>query len=232
MSDEVEPMNHPPAWALDAVAAGDAPGGFEPHLASCAACVAYVTALREEAEAFRARAKPQAFAAVVRARASGRPASRFAPRGAWLAASVLAAAIALVVWPSRAPAPVTDGTVSSEHFKGGMTLAVIRERAGLQERLTGPFEVQPGDRIRLEVAVDHDRPVSGGLLSDTGAWSSLLSPVPLGAGTHYSELAARFDDDPTGAFLIVGAPSDVDRARATRNFADVLAWRVTSAPGR
>jgi hypothetical protein len=139
----------------------------------------------------------------------------------------------VVVCRSRAPTPSTMGsTASSEHFKGGLTIAVIRERAGRQDRLTEPFEVEPGDRIRLEIAVDRDRPLAGGLLSADGAWASLLSPVPLGPGTHYSELAARFDDDPTDAVLIVGAPADVDRARATRNFADVIAWRVRSAPRR
>jgi hypothetical protein len=109
---------------------------------------------------------------------------------------------------------------------------VVRERAGRQVRLTGPFEVEPGDRIRLEVSVDADRPVEGGLLSSDGSWALLLAPVPLGPGTHYSELAARFDDRPTDAVLLVGAPADVERARATRNFAEVIALRVTSSARR
>jgi hypothetical protein len=111
-------------------------------------------------------------------------------------------------------------------------VAVVRERSGRQERLTAPFEVEPGDRVRVEVDVDRDQPVAAGLLAADGNWTPLLSAVPLGPGTHYSELAARFDDRPTDAVLVVGAPADVDRARRTRNFADVIAWRVRSAPGR
>jgi hypothetical protein len=224
--------NHPAGWALDAVAAGDAASDVETHLAGCDACARYVATVRGEAEGFRARADASSFAATVHARAKGtRP-----PRRAnvlWVAAPALAAAVALVAWPTRSPvSPGVDPTVASEHFKGGLTIAVVREREGRQDRLTEPFEIEPGDRIRLEVSVDHERPVAGGLLSSDGTWAVLLAPVPVGAGTHYSELAARFDEEPTDAFLLVGAPEDVDRARATRNFDAVIAWHVRSAPRR
>ena len=53
----------------------------------------------------------------------------------------------------------------------------------------------------------------------------------LEAGTHYSELAARFDNSPTRATLVVGDPAAVDRARRTRDFGGVVAWRVTSQAG-
>jgi hypothetical protein len=231
MKQEATTLEHPPAWALDAVAAGDAPGSLEPHLGSCEACRQYVEGSRREAAAFRAQADAPAFLAKVAARAPVRPAPRRATRALWVAAPALAAAVALVAWPSRTPS-VLAPTSAGEHFKGGLTLAVIRERDGRQERLTAPFEVEPGDRIRVEVGVDHDRPVAAGLLSADGTWASLLSAAPLGPGTHYSELAARFDDQPTDAILIVGEPADVDRARQTRNFVDVIAWRVRSAPGR
>jgi hypothetical protein len=58
----------------------------------------------------------------------------------------------------------------------------------------------------------------------------LETPVALSAGTHYSDLAARFDDTPTDAILLVGSPSDVEQARKSRNFDGVVAWRVTSSP--
>ena len=58
----------------------------------------------------------------------------------------------------------------------------------------------------------------------------LETPVALNAGTHYSDLAARFDDTPTDAILLVGSPADVERARKSRNFEGVVAWRVTSTP--
>jgi hypothetical protein len=232
MKQEAKTLNHPPAWALDAVAAGDAPGAIEPHLGACDACRRYVDGLQREAAEFRAHGDARAFAARIVARAADRPAPRRVPRGLWVAAPALAAAVALVAWPSRTPSIPIAAPSSGEQFKGGLMLAVIRERAGGQERLTAPFEVEPGDRIRVEVGVDRDQPVAAGLLSADGAWASLLAAVPLGPGTHYSELAARFDDRPTDAVLIVGAPADVDRARATRNFTNVIAWRVRSVPGR
>ncbi|MGH7437119.1 MAG: hypothetical protein ACRENE_15705, partial [Polyangiaceae bacterium] len=57
--------DHPPAWALDAVAAGDPPGPVESHLGTCEACLRYVEGLRREAAEFRGRADARAFAAKV-----------------------------------------------------------------------------------------------------------------------------------------------------------------------
>jgi hypothetical protein len=113
-------------------------------------------------------------------------------------------------------------------FKGGLVVAVVRDRGGRQERLAGPFPVRAGDRVRVEVSTDRDRPLAAGLLTDEGEWVTLLAPVALEAGTHYSELAARFDESPTRATLLVGDPEDVERARASRDFVRVVAWRVTS----
>lgn len=168
MSEEPNPPSHPPAWALDAVAAGDPPGPLESHLGVCDACRRYVESLRQEAEEFRAHADAKAFVAEVVARAATKStgalrADRTAPRrlvrwGLVVAAPALAAAaaVALVAWPTRPPlVPVAGSELSSgEHFKGGLTVAVVRERAGRQDRLTAPFEVEPGDRIRVEVDVD------------------------------------------------------------------------------
>jgi hypothetical protein len=52
--------------------------------------------------------------------------------------------------------------------------------------------------------------------------------MALTPGTHFSENAARFDETPASATLLVGTPAAVDRARQTRDFAEVVAWRVTS----
>ena len=132
--------------------------------------------------------------------------------------------------PRGASSGVAAVDESRVHFKGGLSVAVIRERGGAQERLSGPFEVLPSDRIRVEVAVDRDAPVSAGLLSADGTWTPLLAPTELSPGTHFSELAARFDDTPTDATLLVGAPDDVARARKTQRFEGVVAWRVRSKP--
>jgi len=221
---------HPPAHRLDAIAAGDADEASEAHVKTCAACAAYVDGLRAEAEAWRAKAEPKAFAAQVKARAT-RDSAKKRARVAWAIAPVLAAAAALVLWIGRAPSVDPIGHAPPEvasRFKGGPVVAVVRDRDGRQERLEGDFAVRAGDRVRVEVALDHDAPIVAGLLAGDGTWTALLAPTELEAGTHFSELAARFDDAPVDAWLLVGAPDDVARARATKDTSGVVAWRVRS----
>jgi hypothetical protein len=166
----------------------------------------------------------------------------------YVAGPLLAAALVLLVVRGRGQgdgAPAIPGTTPSlqatvgatattattaaeSRFKGGLVVAVVRERAGHQERLTGPFQVRAGDRVRVEVSIDREGPVAAGLLTDEGEWVALLAPAALEAGTHFSELAARFDESPTRATLVVGEPEAVQRARATRDFVGVVAWRVTN----
>jgi hypothetical protein len=231
---------HPARPRLEAVAAGDEPGSIAAHLEACEACAASVAQMKGEAAEFRLRANPAAFVEAVRVREA---ASR--RRGAavvWVVAPLVAAAAAVLLWlraspdVMKVPAGAGAGEVASAgappevaRFKGGLAVAVIRERGGLQERLTGPFEVQPSDRIRVEIAVDREEPVTAGLLSSDGTWTVLETPVALSAGTHYSDLAARFDDTPTDALLLVGPPADVERARRVRAFEGIVAWRVASA---
>ena len=237
-------MTHPSAHKLDALAAGDTDAPTRAHVAGCEACTAYVVKLAAEAEAFRASTDAAAFAAAVVRRVDESPRPRRLGTVTWVAfaaAPALAAAAVLAVWIRGGGAPVTphdpgrDGVtpVASAgggglHFKGGLSVVAIRERAGIQERLSGPFEVAPSDRVRLEIALDRDAPVVAGLLTDDGTWTPLLVPTELTAGTHFSELAARFDDSPTDAVLLVGAPDDVTRARTTRRFDGVVAWRIRS----
>jgi hypothetical protein len=223
---------HPSAPRLDAVAAGDDPGAIAGHLADCEACGRYVARLREEAALFRANVDAKAYAENVRARARARPVESRAYRAFWFAAPLVAAAAAVVLWaksPSHAPRFVPSSAGEAEHFKGGIAVAAVLDRGGHQDRLVGPFEVRPSDRVRVEIAMDHEGPVTAGLLFADGSWATLLAPVSLGPGTHYSELDARFDDAPTDALLVVGAPDAVARARATRNFEGVVAWRIRSA---
>ena len=229
---------HPAPPRLEAVAAGDEPGPIAAHLEACEACAAYVAQLKGEAAAFRAQTNPAAFAQAIRVReAATRPKRRAAV--VWVVGPMVAAAAAVLLWLRASPDATgahTGAGVSASptddvaRFKGGLAVAAIRERGEQQERLTGPFEVQAFDRIRIEIAVDHEEPVTAGLLSSDGTWTILEAPVTLSAGTHYSDLAARFDATPTDALLLVGSPVDVERARRMHRFEDVVAWHVTSAP--
>jgi hypothetical protein len=243
MSTEQD-LRHPPAPALEAVAAGDAgeeSGPIAAHLEGCTACATYVARLKGEAEAFRAAGDPVAFAETIRKRAAARR-GQGRTRLVWFAGPVVAAVAAGVLWLRVPPGvdpiatPLAPSVLASSsapssdlaRFKGGLSVAVIRDRGGRQERLTGPFGVEPSDRIRIEIALDREEPVTAGLLSDDGTWTLLQSPVALSLGTHYSDLSARFDDAPTDAMLLVGPPEAVERARRDRVFEGVVAWHVKS----
>jgi hypothetical protein len=246
-----EEASHPPAVRLEAVAAGDEPGPIAAHLATCPSCAAYVARMKSGAEAFRTAADPDAFTEAIRRRAEAAERAQAPSPGAersthgrgtakafWFVAPALAAAAAVLLWlrapPQSAPAvvPSSPAVPSADvaRFKGGLAVAVIRDRSGRQERLTGPVEVEAGDRIRIEIVVDREGAVTAGLLSDDGAWTLLQPPVTVTAGTHYSDLSARFDEAPAGAMLLVGPPEAVDRARKVRSYDGVVAWRVRSAP--
>ncbi len=106
----------------------------------------------------------------------------------------------------------TDTTGTA--FKGGTQLAVIRERDGVQKRFTGEVTVRKGDRLRIEVALDHSANILGGVLAEDGTFLDLLHEGDRGNGTFYSEEAARFDDSPTRGYVIVGPKDAVLHARA------------------
>jgi hypothetical protein len=246
MSDESP--KHPAGHRLDAVAAGDVDEGVAAHLTSCEACARHVADLREQVARFRATHDPGDLLARARASGERRPRARAGPaitRIGLVAAPLLAAALVLLVLRARPTdggrGPSTTGTAAvttatqpptappgESRFKGGVVVAAVREREGRQERLVGPFEVRAGDRVRVEVSTDRDGPLAAGLLTDAGEWVTLLAPTAFEAGTHYSELAARFDESPTRATLLVGDPRAVEQARVTRDFGGVVAWRVTS----
>ena len=233
--------NHPSLERLEAYAAGDADPAVHAHLGSCANCTQYVAALQEEGRAFRGRSN----ATDPLRRALGGSA-----RGAWtkgrvrglaVGSSLLAAAaVVLFVSLRTHPRPAEDLRVTEltsgasgsgeMRFKGELSVAVIRERAGRQERLVGPFGVRPFDAFRVEVSVDRAGPLTAGLLTDEGEWVVLLAPALLEPGTHYSEREARFDASPTHATLLVGAPGAIESARRTHDFKGLIAWRVSSDP--
>jgi hypothetical protein len=239
---EDQDREHPSPLRLDAIAAGEDDARASTHLASCEECAGYVHALRRGAQGFRDRREgrdgKEAGGYVTRVLERMQRATRSRRRAQiiGLATPLLAAAALLllvrgrprqeIVVPGAGPsAPVESGEM---RFKGELSVAVIRERDGRQERIVGPFGVRAADGIRIEMSVDREGPVTAGLLTDGGDWIVLLAPTALTPGTHYSEHAARFDETPTRATLLVGTPSAIDRARHTRDFTGLIAWRVTS----
>ncbi len=98
-------------------------------------------------------------------------------------------------------------------FKGGPQIAVVRERAGRQERFVSVVPVRPGDRLRVEVALDREQAILGAVLADDGSYLELMPQGVRGAGTHFSEKSAKIDASPTRGTILIGTPEAVARAR-------------------
>lgn len=236
---------HPSSDRLDALAAGDPDAGAREHLASCEVCRAYVARVEAEIARFRAAGpEPARFAERVEARAKARPAAGvLAARTITFAAPVLAAAAALAFLlrggPGPPPAPGAAGSplgfpppseAATSRFKGGPALALVRERGGRQERLSGEASVRDGDGVRVEVSVDAAGLLAIGFLGDDGTFVALSPPAFVEAGTHFSADALRFDRGPNGGFVVAGTPEAVERARQTKRLDGVVAARIVDEP--
>jgi hypothetical protein len=125
--------------------------------------------------------------------------------------------------PSRLPGGETT-------FKGGVQLAVVRERDGRQSRLTSRVTVRSGDRLRVEVALDRDVAILAAVLADDGSYLELMAPTQRARGTHFSEKSARIDDRPSGGVLVVGTPAEVARARSQKDFSGLVSLRIEWEP--
>lgn len=229
-------MTHPSSIDLEAFACGERPGAVSTHVDACTACAAHVARLEELLQAGRARNTPQL--AIARARRDER--ARAALSLASMAAPFLAAAGLLVLLRAPAPAPesahsdpapvaLADTTRASDpetSFKGGVQVAVIRQRGAQQARFTSIVRVQPGDRLRVEVALDREQDILAAVLGDDGSYLELMTPAQRAAGTHFSERSAKFDATPTRGVILVGSRSAVTRARATKSFDAVATLRV------
>lgn len=220
-------MSHPSSIDLEAFATGDAIASVEQHLGGCAACAAFVEKVR------RAEPRLDVTTILARARADEEPAP---PRPIWIfrAATValpLAAAAAVLLVLSRRPAgdlvpqpaPSVEPAPPTVSFKGGLQIAVIRDRGGEQERFTQRVTVRPGDRLRVEVALDREQAVAAAVRGEDGSWLWLMDEGARSPGTHFSERSARVDDRPLRGTLLVGPPEALARAKTSNRIDDVLA---------
>lgn len=180
-------------------------------------------------------------------------AARAKKRNAWSVAAVLvplaaAAALLLLRGPADDPlaardlrlptavAPTTPSIpstvdTSDTTFKGQVQLAVIRERAGHQERFTSIVRVRPGDRLRLEVALDREQAILGGVIADDGSYLELMPSGVRNVGTHLSERAAKVDASKMEGTIVIGAPDAIAAARAVsrrRAPSDIASLRVAT----
>jgi hypothetical protein len=248
---------HPSAFALESTAAGHPSPETTRHLAECEACRTHVETLEKEALAFAGEPLPDFLrepkiaeaprppttetrtAPSAKPRAETRPTKSRLVRVLPFAATVLPlAAAALAVFSLQRPVPHEDPllepttTSPAVRFKGGPTLAVIREHEGTQDRFTSKVFVGPNDALRVELGVDAEGTYEAGLLGADGSWVVLLAPTMLRPGAHYSERAARFDAHPEAGVFVAGPEADVEAARKTRDFSrvTVLPVEVSSDP--
>jgi hypothetical protein len=228
-SEQSEQSEHPASYLLEEFAAG---AGDEPtarHVETCDGCRSYVERFRGAAARF---ARESVSADVFADRVVSR--SQSSRKVAWVGVAgtlslVAAAAVILLLLrpPETATGPVALATtpqaedVEGVRFKGGPQVAIIREREGRQVRLVTDAGIRPGDRLRVEVSVDAAATVEVGVLSEDGAWVTLMSASMLTPGTHFTPKAVRFDDSPSAGWILAGAPDAVARARSTRQFDSV-----------
>ena len=107
-----------------------------------------------------------------------------------------------------------------------MQIAVVRDRAGEQARFASGVRVRPGDRLRVEVALDREQAILGAVLSDDGSYLEVMPLAVRGPGTHFSEKSAKIDGAPTYGTIVIGTPEAVARARATKQLDGVSSLRV------
>jgi hypothetical protein len=218
---------------LEEAAIDEASEATRAHLAECEACRRHVEKLRAGARAFAEQDAAPFLQMVARGAEGERRARGLAlTRIAWLAAPLAAAAI-FVLLARPAAGPLLEPAAQTARFKGGepAVFAIVEHGRGAeQERVTGEVRVRAGDRVRVEVSVDHPSPIVAGVLEDDGAWTQLLAPAELDAGTHFSDLAARFDDPVRPARILVGAPEAVARGRTGGDLAGVVVLRILPAP--
>ncbi len=245
-------MSHPNSLALEAFACGEKIASVASHLDECTTCGAFVERLRGALSAGPSRARAKDVVAKAAALVDETPRGERTPRDSALAtarrrwfvtastiAVPLAAAAALVflvrtpttresIIPAEPPRTVAEPSATTPEitFKGGMQVAIIRERAGEQTRFTDRVQVRPGDRLRVEVALDREQDILAAIMGDDASWLELMPGGTRRPGTHFSDRAARVDATPLQGTVLVGAPDAIARARATHRFDGVAVIRV------
>lgn len=222
---------HPPSYRLDAMALPGTHAHREEdlsHVAACEACTLYVNNLRAAMLA-DANAAVSEDAFMAKLAAAEKKDQRPIPRPTvvrlvpYATALLAAAAVFLYIRATPSPRPDVAEPIATDQvrFKGGMQLAVVRERDGVQERFTDVALIRTGDRLRAEVATDHEGPLEIGILQNDGAYLPLLAPTALPLGAHFSDRAAKVDDHPAPGWLLAGHPDAVKHARETRDLTKV-----------
>jgi hypothetical protein len=226
--------SHPNAIDLEAFACGEPIARVAEHVESCDACRGYLA----KVGGLEAPALPAPRAASIRPK---RVRVELLAIPLAIAAAVLFFVRSpasqrldqahLTIPPVTVPEPTQVAVVTHEdppgvRFKGGLQLAVVRERGAHQDRFTDGFTIRPGDRLRLEVAVDESRAILGAVLGDDGSWLEMMEEGVRDAGTYFSEKSARIDSEPTAGTLIVGDPGLVRAAKLTHRFEGLRTVRV------
>jgi hypothetical protein len=223
---------HPNAVELEAFAAGEESERVKAHVDACDACRAFVV----RARGVESRFDVGPVLAEARRSEKTRRFTLVATVGAPLA--LAAAAVLLVRSPQTPPSQSTTSPPADSAplvlaqkepdttFKGQAQLAIVRDRAGAQERFVSAVRVRPGDRLRIEVALDRSQAILGGVMGDDGTWVELMPEAVRDAGTHFSEKSVRIDEREASGTMLVGTPADVRRARESKNTAGVRALRV------
>lgn len=226
-------MTHPNSLDLEAFACGEEIAHVETHLAECSACSAFVERLRGALSA--GPSLPKASESVARIEAKARRRWIFA--ASTVAVPLAAAAVFLLflrdpatkAWApiaSNDPGIVTADPDPETTFKGGFQIAVIRERAGQQGRFTDKVSVRPGDRLRVEVALDREQAILAAVMGEDESWLLLMPEGVRRPGTHFSERSARVDASPLRGTVLAGPPQAVARARSSKRFEGVSAIRI------
>jgi hypothetical protein len=226
-------MTHPSAFELEAFAVGEESASVVAHVGECEACKAFVAKARGLTPRFAMDAVLGEAERVEKRRRFTLLVSAGAP---------LLAAAAAVVLLLRAPHADPTATTAPEAaattpvaiaqndpdttFKGGLQLAVVRERTGAQDRFVTAVRVRPGDRLRIEVALDRSQAILAGVMGDDGSWVELMPEAVRPAGTHFSEKSVRIDDHRANGTILVGAPDDVRRARESKRLDGVRALPI------
>lgn len=191
----------PPAVALEALSAGEAPPeGLAAHVAGCAACGTYVAALQEAGAAFRRARPPELFLRQLAARRA-RPRGGLLRHLAW--ALPAAAALALPLLLLR-PAP-SEGI---REKGGGAPFKVLRKAPGQEQpdALASDGRVRAGDALRFA----YEAPADGWLLVldlDGTGTASVFHPfggeraAPVKRGTSLLERAVVLDGAPGPEWL-------------------------------